>query len=103
YLDNNIREVSPAGGLLNTFNHSCIANPVWARGLVVANNTVWVGHSTANTVGRVSTAGALCGCVDLNINPVSAPGFGPYGVAEDADGKIWTINNGTQNAMRIDP
>jgi hypothetical protein len=103
YLDNIIREVSPAGVQLNAYNHSCVGPIVWARGLVVANSTVWVGHSQANTVGRVSTAGALCGCVDLNINPVGAAGFGPYGVAEDADNKIWTINNGTHNAMRIDP
>jgi hypothetical protein len=103
YLDNMVREISPAGTLLNTYNHSCLSNVLWGRGLVVANNTVWVGHSINNTVGRLTTSGTFCGCVDLNINPVGASGFGAYGVAEDADAKIWSINYNTHNAMRIDP
>jgi hypothetical protein len=70
------------------------------RGTVVKNGSVWVGHSTSNTVGRI-VGTSWAGNVTMQLGTI--PGSGPHGVAVDRQQQIWAINRLTSNAMRIDP
>lgn len=94
------REISPSGGLLNTYPHGSAAVP---RGLVVKNGQVWVAHSNSNTVGHITTGGTTVGNVAMFEPTFAVTGSGPHGVAADSNGKIWAVNNFSNNAMRIDP
>jgi streptogramin lyase len=98
--DPNAREVSPAGTLLNTYPHGSSATP---RGVVVKNGSVYVAHSGTNNVGRVSTTGAFLGNIVMNDTFNGVSGNRPHGVAADSNGKIWAVNQSSNNAMRIDP
>ncbi len=92
-------QISPAGSLLGSFFHGGPSSI--NRGTVVKNGSVWVAHSTATTVGRVTTGGVYVGNVAMTLGSIS--GSGPHGVAVDSNDKVWAINYGTHNAMRIDP
>lgn len=102
-IDNNSREVSSAGLLLNTYAHTTSIPNLVPRGTVVHNGSVWVAHSSSNTLGRLSTGGALCGSVTLLEPSNNVSGTTPHGVAVDTNDKIWSANNASNNAMRIDP
>jgi streptogramin lyase len=99
--DNNAREVSPGGTLLNTYVHG--AGATTPRGLVVKNGQVWVAHSTSNTVGHIDTFGNPVGNVTMFEPTFGVTGSAPHGVAADTNDKIWAVNRSTNNAMRIDP
>ena len=99
--DNNAREISPGGTLLNTYVHG--AGATTPRGLVVKNGQVWVAHSTSNTVGHIDTFGNPIGNVTMFEAGNGVTGSAPHGVAADTNDKIWAVNRSTNNAMRIDP
>ncbi len=98
-FDGNVREISSFGSLLNTYPHGSTSLP---RGVAVNNGLVYVAHSTSNTIGVVTTAGVYCGNIVLN-GPFGTIGTTPHGVAADTNDKIWSANNQSHNAMRIDP
>jgi len=79
------------------------------RGVAVTpiDNDLWVakaGSQGANEVRRLDSEGNLISKIFL-VDPVT-PGIigrGPTGLAVDANGKIWVVNQSSNNVMRIDP
>ena len=103
-IDNLAREVSSAGVQLNAYPHTTALQNRLPRGIVVDNGSVWVAHSNNNTLGHLRTNGTFVGEVNLSLNPSSANGQAPHGVAVDTNQKIWAVNNSpSNNAMRVDP
>jgi streptogramin lyase len=92
---NVIAKYAPDGTFLGQFGHGDLN----AQGCVVdGNDHVWVAHSLfpgKNTVGHLLNNGTFIGNVTV--------GFGPTGVAVDAQGKIWSANRTSSTASRIDP
>ena len=67
-----------------------------SRGVCVTNDgDVWVADSSPGTVTRWSNDG--------EIKATIAVGNTPTGVAVDAEGKVWVVNNGDAFIKRIDP
>jgi uncharacterized repeat protein (TIGR01451 family) len=107
--DGVVRKFSPAGVLLGTFGQG----NAWAQGLTVdGNGDVWIAHSLIGpqvTVGHLKNNGTFVGNVTLTFDPDGAGGApattsaGPTGIAVDAAGKIWSANEVTGDATRIDP
>ena len=76
------------------------------RGIVVTNGEVWIANSGTNTLSRFTTAGTPVGSGTVNVSYPGPPFVNattPHGVAVDHNGKIWAINNSSNNATRIDP
>jgi len=62
---------------------------------IPVNGDIWIANSKSNTIGHLQNDGTLVGTVTVGNNP--------FGIAIDRSGKIWVINNGASNVMRIDP
>lgn len=60
-----------------------------------ADNDVWVANKRTHDVSRLDSDG--------NVRKRMAIGSGPTGVAVDANGKIWVVNQYDDNVVRIDP
>ncbi|UCD82411.1 MAG: hypothetical protein JSW26_13585 [Desulfobacterales bacterium] len=72
-----------------------------------ADRNIWVakaGAQEANEVRRFNSHGNLLNAVVLR-DPVvpNIIGRGPTGLAVDGNGKVWVVNQNTNNVMRIDP
>lgn len=72
------------------------SNAYGLRGVAVTNDgDVWVANSYTNTVTRWSNDG---------IAKATISGFShPTGVAVDAEGKVWCVDNNSENIHRINP
>ena len=83
----------PDGTLLDTFGHGTS----YAQGCVVdGNNDLWIaGSLSGSTVDHLKNDGTYVGSVPV--------GYGPTGVAVDANGKIWSTNYSDGTVSRIDP
>lgn len=70
------------------------SNAYGLRGVAITNDgDVWVANSYTNTVTRWSNDGII---------KASISGFShPTGVATDAEGKVWCVDNSSQNIHRI--
>lgn len=95
-----VARLKPSGLLTAMFASGM---PNLGRGIVVHDGSVWVAASGNNYVSRLSTSGVICGLVPLVDTTHGIGGVGAYGVAIDSNGKVWTSNRVTNNAMRIDP
>ena len=96
---NSIIKLSPAGvvepGFPKPTNDGSGDDQDRGVAITPADNHVWVAKSQAHVVIRLDNDGNL-----LKTIPV---GNGPTGVAVDVNGQVWVTNQGSDNAMRIDP
>ncbi len=99
FNDNEVVKISPAGSIVAGFRvPSGGASQDRSVTVTPIDNDVWVANGGGNDVSRLGNNGTI-----RKVIPLGPNGIGPRGVSVDGNGKVWSSNSGSNNAMRIDP
>jgi streptogramin lyase len=89
---NAIEKMSSTGTVTHSYTDTSLSEPVAIA--VGSDGDLWFVNNGNNSIGRITTAGAISNYTDPTINQ-------PIWIAAGSDGALWFSNNGTTSVGRI--